>query len=80
MGDSIWNNFLDETMKERYELVAERIVEISKEPQVPIIRRVMQIQPMQLLFLEKKKENCLVFCGQSWMWRLLMPLRENWQN
>ena len=35
MGDSIWNNFLDETMKERYELVAERIVEISKEPQVP---------------------------------------------
>ena len=26
MGDSIWNNFLDETMKERYELVAERIV------------------------------------------------------
>ena len=31
MGDSIWNNFLDETMKERYELVAERIVEISKE-------------------------------------------------
>ena len=34
MGDSIWNNFLDETMKERYELVAERIVEISKEPQV----------------------------------------------
>lgn len=32
MGDSIWNNFLDETMKERYELVAERIVEISKEP------------------------------------------------
>ena len=35
MGDSIWNNFLDETMEERYELVAERIVEISKEPQVP---------------------------------------------
>ena len=34
MGDSIWYNFLDETMKERYELVAERIVEISKEPQV----------------------------------------------
>ena len=39
MGDSIWNNFLDETMKERYELVAERIVEISKEPQAGMLQR-----------------------------------------
>ena len=31
-------------------------------------------------FWRKRRRNCLVFCGQSWMWRLLMPLRENWQN
>ena len=35
MGDSVWNTFLDETIEERYELVAERVEEISKEPLVP---------------------------------------------
>lgn len=35
MGDSVWNDFLDETIEERYELVAERVEEISKEALVP---------------------------------------------
>ena len=35
MGDSVWNDFLDETIEERYELVAERVEEIRKEALVP---------------------------------------------
>ena len=35
MGDSVWNDFLDETIEERYGLVAERVEEISKDALVP---------------------------------------------
>ena len=35
MGDSVWNDFLDETIEERYELVAERVEEICTDAQVP---------------------------------------------
>ena len=56
MGDSVWNDFLDETIEERYELVAERVEEISKEALVPELYKGYFTEAA--VYLKKTMELC----------------------
>ena len=56
MGDSVWNDFLDETIEERYELVAERVEEISKEALVPELYK--EYFTEAAVYLKKTMELC----------------------
>ena len=56
MGDSVWNDFLDETIEERYGLVAERVEEISKDALVPDLYK--EYFSEAAAYLKKTMELC----------------------
>ena len=75
MGDSVWNDFLDETIEERYELVAERVEEICTDAQVPDLYKEYFKEAAD--YLKKTMEICQMAVEGTLQQRSLevMPIR-----